>query len=59
MEQIGIILGFIILAVMAGIWVYNYIKLDKITKIANLKEWLKYADLTGFGDEIRNKYIRR
>ena len=22
-------------------------------------EWLKYADLTGFGKEIRNKYIRR
>lgn len=43
MEQLGIIIGFVILAAMAGIWVYNYIKLDKVTKIANLKEWLKFA----------------
>lgn len=41
--SIEVILGLIILAVLAGILGYQFAKQDKATKIANIKEWLKYA----------------
>ena len=39
----GIIIGIIILIAFVGVGVYQFIKLDKQQKIANIKEWLKYA----------------
>lgn len=41
--NIGVILGLIIILAIIVVVVYNFIKLDKATKIANIKEWLKYA----------------
>jgi len=41
--NIGVILGLIILAVLVGIMGYNFGKQDKETKIANIKQWLKFA----------------
>lgn len=43
MESISVILGIIILLAIVGIGVYNFIKLDKEKKVANVKEWLKWA----------------
>lgn len=42
-ENFGVILGIIILVVIAGVSIYNFAKLDKATKIANIKQWLKFA----------------
>lgn len=39
----GIIFGLIILAVLIGVEVYHFVKLDKEQKIENVKEWLKLA----------------
>ena len=41
--SIEVILGLIILAIIAGIFGYQFAKQDKATKIANIKEWLKFA----------------
>ena len=41
--DIGVILGIIILLAVVGLGVYKFIKLDKETKIANIKQWLKLA----------------
>jgi hypothetical protein len=41
--NVGVILGLIILAVLVGIMGYNFGKQDKETKIANIKQWLKFA----------------
>ena len=41
--DIGVILGIIILLAIVGLGVYKFIKLDKETKIANIKQWLKLA----------------
>lgn len=43
MESISVILGILILLVIIGLGVYNFIKLDKEKKVANVKEWLKWA----------------
>jgi len=39
----SVILGLIILVIACGISVYHFLKLDKEKKIANIKQWLKYA----------------
>ena len=39
----SVILGLIILAIICGISVYHFLKLDKEKKIANIKQWLKLA----------------
>ena len=39
----GVILGIIILGVLIGLLIYQFAKLDKTTKIANIKQWLKFA----------------
>jgi len=41
--DIGVILGIIILLAIVGLGVYKFVKLDKETKIANIKQWLKLA----------------
>lgn len=41
--NVGACLGLIILAVLVGIMGYNFGKQDKETKIANIKQWLKFA----------------
>lgn len=41
--DIGVILGIIILLAMVVLGVYKFVKLDKETKIANIKQWLKLA----------------
>lgn len=41
--DIGVILGIIILLAIVGLGVYKFAKLDKETKIANIKQWLKLA----------------
>ena len=41
--NVGVFLGLIILAVLVGIMGYNFGKQDKETKIANIKQWLKFA----------------
>lgn len=41
--DIGVILGIIILLAVVGLGVYKFVKLDKKTKIANIKQWLKLA----------------
>lgn len=41
--SVEVVLGLIILAVLSGILGYQFAKQDKATKIANIKEWLKYA----------------
>ena len=38
-----IIAALIILAISAGVGIYQFIKLTKEQKIANIKEWLKWA----------------
>ena len=43
MESVGIILGLIIIGCVIGFSVYNFVKLDKEKKVANVKEWLKWA----------------
>lgn len=42
-ENFGVILGFIILFVIVVIGAYRFYKLDRDKKIANIKEWLKWA----------------
>lgn len=39
----GVILGMIILGILLGLSVYRFTKLDEEKKIANIKQWLKYA----------------
>lgn len=39
----SVIFGLIILAILIGIEIYHFTKLDKQQKIANIKEWLKLA----------------
>ena len=41
--SVGVILGIIILGVLVGLLVYQFAKLDKTTKIDNIKQWLKFA----------------
>jgi len=41
--NVEVIIGIVILLVVAGVAIYQFIKLDKQQKIANIKEWLKYA----------------
>ena len=59
----GVILGMIILAILIGISVYYFIKLDKEQKIANVKEWLKYAvvmaekSLGGGTGQLKLRYV--
>ena len=43
MESISVVLGILILLAIVGSGIYNFIKLDKETKIANIKQWLKLA----------------
>lgn len=39
----SVVFGLIILAIMCGIAVYRFSKLDREKKIANIKQWLKLA----------------
>lgn len=39
----GVIFGMIILGLLIGLSVYRFTKLDEEKKIANIKQWLKYA----------------
>ena len=41
--EIEVILGIIILIAIVGFSIYKFIKLDRTKKIANIKEWLKWA----------------
>lgn len=41
--SVEIVLGLIILCLIIIFAIYNFIRLDKETKIANIKQWLKYA----------------
>jgi hypothetical protein len=39
----GVIFGIIILGILIGVSVYKFAKLDEEKKIANIKQWLRYA----------------
>lgn len=39
----GVIFGMIILGLLIGLSIYRFTKLDEEKKIANIKQWLKYA----------------
>ena len=59
----GVILGLIILAVLIGIEIYHFVRLDKEQKIANIKEWLKLAvveaekTLGGGTGQLKLRYV--
>ena len=38
-----VLLGMIVLGALGGVAVYNFLKLSKEKKIANIKQWLKIA----------------
>lgn len=41
--SVEVIIGIIILIAVAGVAIYQFMKFSKEQKIANIKEWLKYA----------------
>ena len=41
--SVEVIIGIAILIAIVGIAIYQFMKLSKEQKIANIKEWLKYA----------------
>lgn len=41
--NIILVVFFVVMVILASIYVYNFMKLSRDEKINNIKEWLKYA----------------